>query len=282
MLALALLVSAGTSVAMTRAIVNDLKVGRDVLVTAHRGSSLQAPENSLSAIRQAIDDGADFAEIDVQETRDGTLVLLHDTDLMRIAGLPKKIWEVDYAEIKDLDAGSWFSDAFATEHIPTLEQAMDLAQGRIRLNIELKYNGHDQDLAGRVARLVKTRGFSDHCIITSLDAKGLIAVSAIAPDLRLGLIVTVSMGDVSQLPVDLLSMNREQATPAQVRTNRGKGLETHVWTINDRSDMARMIERGVNNIITDEPALLRQVIAERAALSDAELLLLSLSARLKE
>ncbi len=281
-LALALLVSAGTSVAMTRAIVNDLKVGRDVLVTAHRGSSLQAPENSLSAIRQAIDDGADFAEIDVQETRDGTLVLLHDTDLMRIAGLPKKIWEVDYAEIKDLDAGSWFSDAFATEHIPTLEQAMDLAQGRIRLNIELKYNGHDQDLAGRVARLVKARGFSDHCIITSLDAKGLIAVSAIAPDLRLGLIVTVSMGDVSQLPVDLLSMNREQATPAQVRTNRGKGLETHVWTINDRSDMARMIERGVNNIITDEPALLRQVIAERAALSDAELLLLSLSARLKE
>lgn len=281
-LMLALLASAGMSFAMTSAIVDDLQVGRKVLVTAHRGSSIQAPENSLSAIRQAIEDGADFAEIDVQETRDGVLVLLHDTDLMRIAGLPKKIWEVDYAEIKDLDAGSWFSDAFADERIPTLAQTIDLAKDQIRLNIELKYNGHDQDLAGRVARLVKIRTFEDRCIITSLDYKGLMAVRAIDADLRLGLIVTVAMGDVSKLQVDLLSVNREQATPAQVRTNRSAGLETHVWTVNDREDMVRMIERGVDNVITDEPSLLREVITERAELSDAELLLLSLGARLKE
>ena len=112
-------------------------VRRDVEVTAHRGSSGRAPENTLSALRAAIEDGADYAEIDVQETADGHVVLLHDTDLERIAGVDRKIWEVELAELKRYDAGSWFGEAFRKERVPTLEEAIDLVSGRLKLNIEL-------------------------------------------------------------------------------------------------------------------------------------------------
>lgn len=279
---LALLVAAGASALIVDRAMGDLSIGHDVQVTAHRGSSLTAPENSLSAIRHAIEDGADYAEIDVQETADGTLVLLHDSDLMRVAGVDAKIWEVEYDEIRDLDAGSWFSPEFAGETIPTLQQAIDLAREHLRLNIELKYNGHDVRLAERTAELVRENGFVEHSLITSLDSAGLQRVRQVAPDIRIGQIVTVSIGDFVKLDVDFLSINAGVATPAQVHRNREADLDTHVWTVNDEASMARMIERGVNNIITDEPALLRRVIDERTAFSDGELLLLALSSRLRE
>jgi glycerophosphoryl diester phosphodiesterase len=279
---LALLVATGLSAMIVAKATDDLSIGRDVQVTAHRGSSKNAPENSLSAIRQAIHDGADYAEIDVQETADGTLVLLHDTDLMRVAGVNAKIWDIRYDEIRGLDAGSWFSPEFAGEPIPTLQQAIDLARGHLRLNIELKYNGHDKRLAESTAELVRENGFVGESLITSLDSAGLRQVRAVAPEIEIGQIVTLSLGDVLRLDVDFLSMNTTMATPAQVRSNRSAGLNTHVWTVNDHAAMERMIERGVNNIITDEPALLRRVIDERATLSDGELLLLALSARLRE
>ena len=154
--------------------------------------------------------------------------------------------------------------------------------GHLWLNIELKYNGHDVRLAKRTAELVRANAFVENSVITSLDSAGLQRVREVAPDIRIGQIVTVSIGDFVKLDVDFLSINASVATPAQVRRNREAGLDTHVWTVNDEASMARMIERGVNNIITDQPALLRRVIEERATLSDRELLLLALSARLRE
>ena len=119
-------------------------------------------------------------------------------------------------------------------------------------------------------------------MITSLEQAGLRQVRSLAPDIRIGQIVTVSLGDIKQLDVDLLSMQSGLATPRQIRANRAAGLKTHVWTLNKRDGMQRMIERGVDNIITDEPALLRALIEERKALSDGEILLLALSSRLQE
>ena len=259
----------------------DLSIGREVAITAHRGSSTLAPENSLSAIRQAISEGADYAEIDVQETADGVLVLLHDSDLMRVMGLPRPIWEVTYEEISDLDAGSWFSPDFADERIATLEQAIEVARGRIRLNIELKFNGHDRRLAEAVAETVRAAGFAEDCVITSLSRDGLAQVRRIDPGLKIGQIVTLAIGDARRLDVDLLSLEAAQATPEAVRGNRRAGLETHVWTVNERPQMQRMMERGVSNIITDRPALLREVLEERSGHSDGELLLLALAGRLR-
>jgi len=117
-----------------------------VTIVAHRGSSKAAPENTLAAIERAIEDGAHYAEIDVQETADGVVVVLHDTDLKRLTGLDKKIWEATYDEIRELDVGSWFSPEFAGERIPTLLETFEFADRRIPLIIELKLNGHEQNL----------------------------------------------------------------------------------------------------------------------------------------
>jgi glycerophosphoryl diester phosphodiesterase len=261
---------------------SDLKLGRETLVTAHRGSSLAAPENTLAALYQAISDGADFAEIDVQETADGALVLLHDKDLMRVAGIPTNIWDARLADLRMLDLGARFGAEFSGEQIPTLDEALKAAGHRLRLNIELKYNGHDQRLAERVVEQIRAAGCTERCIITSLNRDGLARVRELTPEIRIGQIVTAAIGDPRGLDVDLLSMNRAQVKPAVVRANRRAGLETHVWTVDDEADMARMLDYGVDNIITNRPAELRALIDARARLSDGELLLLALGRKLRE
>lgn len=267
----------GVSIFAARDLASELSLNRKVEITAHRGSSKTAPENTLSAIRQAIEDGADYAEIDVQETGDGTVVLIHDSDLLRIAGNPVKIWEVRDAVLASLDAGSWFAPEFKSERVPTLKQAIDLSRGKIKLNIELKYNGHDKALAKRVVDIVVAEGFGDDSFIASLEARGVAEVQALAPQLKTGQIVTVAVGKPENLPVKILSMNQSLVSARQVRLNRKAGRETHVWTVNTMPGMLEMIDRGVDNIITDEPAMAKKVIAERAELSSAELLLLALS-----
>ncbi len=244
-------------------------LGQRVQVTAHRGSSRRAPENSLSALRQAISDGADSAEIDVQETRDGVPVLIHDGDLMRIARHPGNIWELTYAEVLGLDIGSWFSPAFAAERIATLEQALAVARGSIGLNIELKDNGHGQRLAERTVELVRQSGWAGHCLVTSQDQTMLARVHQLAPEIKIGQIPSTPGDDLAIRGISLLSLPWEQVSAERIARNRRAGLDTHVWTVNDPAVMTRMLELGVDGIITDDPRRLRDLITEREGVLDA-------------
>jgi len=238
-------------------------IRRRVEITAHRGSSASAPENSLSALRQAIADGADWAEVDVQETADGVLVLLHDTDLKRVAGCDASVWELGFAEIRALDAGSWFSPAFAGEPIASLAEALDLARGRLGLNLELKDNGHERRLPEAAVALIGERAPPGRGIITSTSPALLRRVRAAAPEIPIGLVVTAPGQDAGDLRLDLVSLDARLVTPERVRANRAAGLATHVWTVNDPAEMRRMIALGVDNLITDHPALLRRILADR-------------------
>jgi glycerophosphoryl diester phosphodiesterase len=259
------------------ALIERLDLKNQVAVTAHRGSSQHAPENSLSAIRRAIEDGADYAEIDVQETADGAVVVIHDSDLMRITGLDKKLWEVTYEQIKELDAGSWFSPEFQGELIPTLQQAIELARTNIKLNIELKFNGHEHQLVERVVQLIEKNQFEADCVLTSLNYAALQQINQYNDNLRIGHIVSASVGDMTQLSVDFLSLQSSLATPKIIRSAKQQGLGIHVWTVNAPGGMMTMINRGVDNIITDRPDVLVAMRKELAELSDVELLLLMFS-----
>ena len=263
------------AIAGTAAAVDRLRIEPAVHITAHRGSSLKAPENSLSALRAAIADGADVAEIDVQETADGAVVVIHDTDLRRIVGDPRGIWEVSSGELDTLDAGSWFGPDFAGEKIPTLQEAIAVARNEIILNIELKFNGHDERLVERVLEIVRREGFVDEAVITSLSYPALQAVRDITTAIPVGFIVASTVTNITNLRVDFLAIDRRLATPSFIRAARRAGKEVHVWTVNDRKTMQRLIELGVDNIMTDEPAVLRDLLAERAELSDPEKWLLT-------
>ncbi len=262
-------------------IIDRIDLEHQVAVTAHRGSSMDAPENTLSAVRRAIDDGADFAEIDVQQTADGVIVLLHDTDLMRIAGVNKKIWQLTYPEIKSLDAGSWFSPDFKGEHIPTLAETLKLSHDKIKLNIELKFNGHEKQLVESVVKIVRDHQFESQCVITSLNYDGLRKVEKLNPDLKTGFIIAKSIGNMFRVDTDFLSLASSIVTADVIAAARKREKAVHVWTINSPDNMSYFINLGVDNIITDYPAKLVAMINERAALSDVEKFLLAAADMLK-
>ena len=189
-----------------------LQLHEDVLITAHRGASLRAPENSLPAFRDAMSAGAHFIELDVQRTRDGAIVVVHDGDLMRMAGDPRRVGELTWQDLQAIDIGSKRGPQYAGERVPTLEQVIVLVRGRARLNVELKYNVADPGLAPAVVDLLRGQDFLGQVVITSLDHAGLRQVEGVAPEVQTGLIVTASVGNVVRTDTDFVSLNSAKAT----------------------------------------------------------------------
>jgi glycerophosphoryl diester phosphodiesterase len=268
------LIAAGTGIA---ALVS-IDLSDRTLNTAHRGSSAVAPENTMSAILQAIEDGADYAEIDVQETADGHLVVIHDEDFMRLTGDPRKVYDLTLAEYEGIDAGTWFSDSFAGEPVPSLDAVIEACRNKIKLNIELKVTSGESQLAERVVALLHEKDFVEQSVVTSLDFNSLQRVRAVDPDIQVGFIIFQTLGNPERLEVDFFSMGTRFARRDVVVACQNAGKEVHVWTINDRATMGRFIDLGVDNIITDYPADLAEVLHERQSLSDAERLLLKIKA----
>lgn len=257
--------------------IEQLDLRRPVAVTAHRGSSAAAPENTLAAIRQAIVDGADYAEIDVQETKDGRVVLLHDTDLMKVAGVARNVWDLTATELRDIDAGSWKSAEFAAEYVPTLEEAIDVAHGHIKLNIELKLNGHEQALVERVVAILRERNVATKdAILMSLEYDAVQKAKQLAPERAVGYLVAAALGDLTRLDVDFLALSTSAVNAGVVRDAHAAGLGVHVWTVNTQKAMLNMFILEVDNLITDYPADARALLRERDKLSDIELVLIEL------
>jgi glycerophosphoryl diester phosphodiesterase len=246
-----------------------------VRATAHRGHSRVAPENTLSAIRKAIESGADYVEVDVHQTADGVIVLLHDRDLKRVAALSRRLDELTFDEVRKLDVGRWFDPAFAGERIPTLEEVIKLCRGRIKMNIELKVFGPNRRLAEDVARLIREQEFVDECLVTSLDYEALREVKRHNPRLRTGLIVAHALGDISRLEVDAVSVRADFLSEEVLAAARRHGKEVHVWTVNNARQMTELMKRGVDNIITSDLELLLRVRGEWAGLTGPERLVLA-------
>jgi glycerophosphoryl diester phosphodiesterase len=273
-LALLLLVGLVIAVLMGAWLSNGVATRDEVAVIAHRGAAGKAPENTLASVRQAVEDGADWIEIDVQETADGEVVVIHDSDFMKLAGKDLKVWDATLAEIDRIDVGSWFDPSFATERVPTLGDVLAAARGKAKVVIELKYYGYDQDLERRVVQIVEDAGMASAVAVMSLKYKGIQKIRALRPDWTIGLLSAKGVGDLTKLDADFLAVNQGMATPGFVRRAQAAGKQVFVWTIDDPVSMSRMISIGVDGIITDEPELARQVLAQRASLSSVERLLL--------
>lgn len=245
-----------------------------VTITAHRGASWDAPENSLAAIEQAIQQGSDYIELDVQQTADGELVLIHDRDYLRVAGDRRSIWQVDYAEVKEMEAGSWFSSDFSGERVPTLAEAVELMRGRAQLYLEVKTSPAMPNLVPDTVRELQRLDFVEDTIIAALTPTVLDEVLELEPDFRTALLVHTAIGVLAGHSYDVLSLRDALVTPGQLRAARSGEYELHVWTVNTPSEMHRYIDMGVDSIITDRPGVLRAVLEERRELSSSERLLL--------
>ena len=249
-----------------------------VEVTAHRGASAVAPENSMAAFRAALDAGTDWIELDVQRLADGRIVVLHDRDFLRVGGDARPVGAVTAPELAGIGFGARYGAAFAAEHPPLLAEVVALVRGRAKLNVELKYNVPDAGLAPAVVALLAREQFLDQAVITSLDYAALRQVKRIEPRAVTGHIITAAVGNVVRSEADFLSLNAARATTRLVRSAHRAGKRVHVWTVNTREAMLELAARGVDNIITDDPALFARVKAEVAGLDTHELLGLRLRA----
>jgi glycerophosphoryl diester phosphodiesterase len=246
-----------------------------IVVVAHRGASRSAPENSMNAFRNAIEAGADVIELDVQETADGVIVVTHDRDLMRMAGDPRAIAELSFAELRKLDIGRRRGAEFAGERIATLEEVIALARGKAKLQIELKYYGKDQGLAEKVADLIRRESFENECEVSSLSNEGLMKAKKRNPRLSVIALVTYAVGDPGRLDVDGLSVNAALMSDRLIKVARAKRKRLYAWTVDEPRQMVRLIERGVGGIVTNAPEELVRIRRERANLTDFERRLLA-------
>ena len=232
-------------------------------VMAHRGLSADAPENTLYAFSDAISVGADFIELDVQQTRDGVLVVMHDSNLKRTTGVNKDIWDVDYADIQNLDAGSWFDPAYANARIPTLEETLQFVDKRAKLNIEIKPTKHGSDtLEQDVAELITRYQYTDACYVTSFSYGSLKKVKEANPEIRTGYLMSVAYGQFYSLKyADAFSLNKVFVTSQVVNAAHQQGKQIFAWTVNSMSEVRSLCNLHVDSIITDNPVMVQNVIS---------------------
>ncbi len=196
---------------------------------------------------------------------------------MRLAGKDLKIWHATMDDLKDIDIGSWFAPRYKEERVPTLGEVLEACKGKIGVNIELKYYGHDVQLEQRVADIVEAHGMASDVVIMSLKVGAVEMMKSIRPDWSVGLLLSVSAGDLKNVDVDFLAVNAKFCDRTLIRSAHKMDRDVYVWTVNDAATMSTMIGRGVDRLITDKPALARSVLAQRSRLSPPERLLLTLA-----
>jgi glycerophosphoryl diester phosphodiesterase len=266
----------GIAVALCYVLVSRVELNDRMEIIAHRGGASLAPENTVAAIRKAIEAGADWAEIDVQRTSDGAIVVVHDSDLVRVAGVSKRVDQSTLAEIKAVDVGSGFDGKFRGERVPTLDEVLAAAGDGIRLTIELKPNG-PEDVAPLVRATlgaVRQAGMLGRCRLCSQSYESLELARQIEPTVPVGFIAGARLGDLSRLDVDFLMVAERMATRELVDAARIREIEVHAWTVNDPDAVVPLLDRGVANIITDDPAALRRRLEEVRELTPAARLVL--------
>lgn len=247
----------------------NIKYIRKMEITAHRGASVKYPENTMAAFRGAKKLGADWIELDVQQTKDRQIVVSHDTNLGRVTGVDKDIIDMNYSEIEKLDAGSFFNKKFKDEKIPLLKEVLQYAKdNNIRLNIELKPTGEEKDFEKQVVDLIKKYKFENRCVITSQVYSVLEKVKKEDKEIKTVYVMSIAIGEITDAKyADAFSVEASNVNESLVNTVHNSGKELFAWTINTEESINNMIDMDVDNIITDNIQLGKKLV-EKSKSSD--------------
>ncbi len=238
------------------------KVGDRTLVVAHRGASSLAPENTLVSVRKAMELGADYCEIDVQLTKDGEVVLLHDSHLKRTAGNAGTLSEYTLDELRQFEVGSWFGPDFDGEPIPTLRQVIRTVKGKMLLNIEIKVSREETDIVRKVVDIIHSEGITKKCIVTSFGRSEVEKIKELDPRIMTGFIFSQKYPpDVFEGNWEALSCNYKVVDADFVAKARENKKKIYVWTVDDEEEMKRLMELQVDGIITNRPQDLIPLVA---------------------
>ena len=239
-----------------------------VLVIAHRGASGYAPENTMAAFRRAVAQGVTFIETDLQLSRDARFVAIHDETLERTTNGKGNVHYFTLAELRRLDAGSWFSSEFAGEPIPTLEDILDFSKKNdVVFYLELKPGsswGGEHALIGAL----RESGEIPRVVVISFNAAIVQKLREIEPTLMTGLLYDGQL----ERPIDKalevgarqLAVRGDLVTPALLAQARSKDLQVVCWTVNHGVHMRMLVEAGVDGIMSDYPDRLLEATKKMA------------------
>lgn len=259
-------------------------------IIAHRGASAYTPENTLTAFAKAIELGANMIELDVRQTKDGHLIVIHDATVDRTTNGKGRVGDLTIDEIRALDAGSWFSDKFKNEKIPLLEEVLIFIPDSIELLIEIKENTKSSpNIEDNVIELIRkykpavTRygelneavGAVNRVIIKSFEDVILDSFRKSAPEIPLlkifvcdidflGLVIEkgLRLGSALNDRVQYLQSHWLCTTESYIKKTHERGYTIFAWDLNNESRMKKLIELGIDGIETDYPDLLKKVLLE--------------------
>lgn len=222
-------------------------------LVGHRGAAALAPENTLPSFVKAYECGATAIEFDVRLTRDDVPVIFHDESLKRLTGVEARVRDLSFEELRELKV-------LGEAQVPTLEEVLEFASGRLAVDVELKDSGTERE----VVRLLKKYNLEEESLITSFSPEILSRVKELAPNLRLGVLLErwddKYLDIARQLGAQAILPNYTSVTPDVVDSIKGEGFALIVWTVNDPEEAARLLRQGVDGIITDDPYKLRNVV----------------------
>lgn len=235
---------------------------------AHRGASGHAPENTMAAFDKAVEMKADYIELDVQMSKDGHLVVIHDTTVDRTTNGTGRVKDLTLQELKQLDAGSWFAPEYAGEKIPTLEEVLDRYRGKIGILIEIKEPSLYPGIEEKVAKALKERNMhqpnNGKIIVQSFDHESMQKFHQLLPSIPVGVLLSHSRYKNGVTDEDLASFATyaTYVNPSQllvdaelVQRIHSFGMKITPYTIQTQDEANRMIAAGVDGIITDFPEL---------------------------
>ena len=251
----------------------NLREGDDFTIIAHRGASASFPENTLPSFEGAIAMEADMVELDVQLTSDKEVVVFHDEKISRCTDGRGKIADHTLAELKKLDAGSWFDKKFQNARIPTLAEVLGVCKNKIAVNIEIKTESVSKMFFGGIEekclKIVKQNGMNDHVVFSSFDTRAIMHLKQIDNNVTVAVLFDKKHYG-SKLPSDIIesvgadafncsSSEFNQKWLANVKLNN---IPVNIYTVNDAKNMRRFINMGVSGIFTNKPDTLKRVAAE--------------------
>ena len=233
------------------------------LIIAHRGASGHEPENTLRAFQLAIDQGAEMIELDLHLSRDGNVVVIHDEDLNGSTNRSGLITSLSLPDIREADAGKG-------ERVPTLQETFELTRGKAQLYLELKGSG----VSETAIRLIREFKLHDDVLVASFDVTLMKTIATNHPDLRIGLILGSDSYDPlirfrEQFPwiafrdfnYQVLSLNTRLCHRRSVEKAHASGKKVYAWTANTESEFSKLVDRGIDGIVSDFPDRLAAFVA---------------------
>ncbi|KIL38543.1 glycerophosphodiester phosphodiesterase [Gordoniibacillus kamchatkensis] len=235
------------------------------MIIAHRGARGMAPENTIAAFRLGLDQGCEGIELDVHLTADGEIVVCHDETLDRTTDGKGRINDMTLEQIKRYDAGSWYSDSFRGERVPTLDEVFDLVPESIMVNVEIKQ--YDGQMEHKLVDFMRRRNLFERVVVSSFDHKSVRRIKLLEPKTKIGLLYQERLFDPSAyartFDVEVYSLHPHHKTieADDVAKAVELGYRVYPWTANEEQDLNKMIACGASGIITDYPGRLKSLLS---------------------